>query len=112
MCVLFSGRRRLALNKKVMQYMALRSMFPVKAKDMVLVTAVGRLPPTDKGLRRLIRATKSVEHPSKPAQKGYQRMELIISGFLIQDDGTGGCVMTQVTCVPLALGGPVESFQI
>lgn len=39
----------------------------------------------------------SVEHPDKPVYRSYTRMSLTISGFMAEDDGQGGCTVTQLT---------------
>ncbi|GAA93489.1 uncharacterized protein L969DRAFT_89262 [Mixia osmundae IAM 14324] len=86
-------------------YLAMKGMFPVKAKDMCLLSIITRLPPTastvpdssDKPILRLMCATTSVEHKDRPEQSGYNRMKLAISGFVAEEDGHGGSRLIQIT---------------
>lgn len=81
-------------------YLALRSLFPIKAKDLVLLSAYATLPPTRDGRKRLISAARSVEHPTKPpGTPGYARMNIKISGFLLEEHPDGGTSFTQIACV-------------
>lgn len=74
-------------------------------KDLVLLSVITRLPPSpsrvpqsgDENVMRMVCATSSVEHPSKPPQPGCQRMELKISGFLAESDGKDGSRIVQIT---------------
>ncbi len=83
-------------------------MFPVKPKDLVLMSVIAQLPSSastipqsaDKPVLRLVAATTSTEHERKPAGSGgRQRMTLNISGFILEEDGEGGVLLTQVTDV-------------
>ena len=78
-------------------YLATKGMFPVKANDMVLLSVNATLTPTSTAKTRLVCATTSVEHPSKPPTRSYTRMSLSISGFVAEDDGQGGSRVTQLT---------------
>jgi hypothetical protein len=82
-------------------YVALKSMWPVGAKDLVLLSVYAQLPPSQtsdgRPLKRLICASRSIEHPDKPPQSGFSRMNIAISGFLLSEDGEGGCILTQVS---------------
>jgi hypothetical protein len=82
-------------------YVALKSMWPVGAKDLVLLSVYAQLPPgltaDGRPLKRLICASRSIEHPDKPPQSGFSRMNIAISGFLLSEDGEGGCILTQVS---------------
>lgn len=78
-------------------YLATKGMFPVKANDMVLLSVNATLTPTATAKTRLVCATTSVEHPSKPPTRSYTRMSLSISGFVAEDDGQGGSRVTQLT---------------
>lgn len=84
-----------AVRQAAVDYLATKGMFPVKANDMVLLSVNARL--KGSGPMRLVCATTSVEHPSKPVFRSYTRMSLAISGFLAEDDGQGGCRVTQLT---------------
>lgn len=53
---------------------------------------------------RICCATSSVDHPKKPEQPGLNRMTIKISGFILEDDGAGGCRLTQITDLS-GLGG-------
>ena len=82
-------------------YLALKSMFPIKPRDMVLLSVLARLAPspnaTGKPRERLVSATTSVQHDSKPAQSGYQRMTISNSGFLAEELPEGGCRLMQIS---------------
>lgn len=81
-------------------YLALRSLFPIKAKDLVLLSTYASLPPTSDGRRRIIAAAKSVKHPEKPpGTPGYSRMDIDISGFLLEDHPDRGTLFTQISSV-------------
>lgn len=78
-------------------YLALRSLFPIKAKDLVLLSAHATLPPTTDGRKRVISAARSVEHPVKPpGTPGYARMNIKISGFILEEHPKGGTIFTQI----------------
>lgn len=86
-------------------YLALRSVFPIKAKDLVLLNIFATLPPTPAGCKRVITAARSVEHPSKPpGTPGYARMDIRISGILLEEHPNGGTVFTQIASVPFLVG--------
>lgn len=84
-----------AVRQAAIDYLATKGMFPIKANDMVLLSVNARL--QSPGPARLVCATTSVEHPSKPVYRSYTRLALAISGFLLEDDGQGGCSVTQLT---------------
>lgn len=62
---------------------------------MVLLSVNAQLLP--EGRKRLVCATTSVEHPSKPVFRSYTRMKLSVSGFIAEEDGLGGSRVTQLT---------------
>lgn len=73
-----------------------------------MLSVSAQLPPSpstipstpDKPVLRIVCATTSVENDSKPpGQKGYARMELDIAGFVLEEDGQGGVLLTQLTDV-------------
>jgi hypothetical protein len=78
---------------------------------MVLLSVAGRLPssPTTSNQSyespsnlsssplQIFCATTSFSHPSVPIKSGFNRMELGISGFLLEEDGEGGSKIVQVT---------------
>lgn len=84
-------------RQATISYLALKSMFPIKPRDMVLLSVLARLAPSPTGCQRLVSATTSVQHASKPAQKGYQRMEIANSGFLAEELPEGGCKLMQIS---------------
>lgn len=66
---------------------------------MVLLSIASRLPPLDstQSSLRIFCATTSFDHPSAPLRSDFNRMELGVSGFLIEEDGNGGSKIVQVT---------------
>jgi hypothetical protein len=83
-------------------------MWPVSPSDVCLISVAAQLPPSpstipstpDKPVLRLVCATTSVENDKKPAGASkYKRMELDISGFILEEDGRGGVLLTQLTDV-------------
>ncbi|GAA5917774.1 hypothetical protein JCM5296_005042 [Sporobolomyces johnsonii] len=87
-------------------HMRMKGMAMVKAKDLVLLSVAGRLPmasdhPTpalpvaDK--LRIYCATTSVEHPKVPPTSAFNRMEVSISGFMIEEESGGGSRIVQIT---------------
>ncbi|ORY89321.1 hypothetical protein BCR35DRAFT_300452 [Leucosporidium creatinivorum] len=90
-------------------WIGMKGMALIKAKDMVLLSIAGRLPsstPSESPSRsessssaplQIFCATTSFSHPSVPPKSDFNRMELGISGFLIEEDGEGGSKIVQVT---------------
>ncbi|GAA5965289.1 hypothetical protein JCM21900_005695 [Sporobolomyces salmonicolor] len=87
-------------------HMRMKGMPMVKAKDLVLLSVAGRLPmasdhpapalPVADKLR-IYCATTSVEHPKVPPTSAFNRMEVSISGFMIEEEGEGGSRIVQIT---------------
>ncbi|KAK9894624.1 Bet v1-like protein [Cystobasidium minutum MCA 4210] len=101
-----ADRNKSCWREASVDYLATKGMFLIKANDMVLLSINARLYPKDK--IRLVCATTSVEHPDKPPTSSFSRMQLSISGFIAEDDGTGGSRVTQITDLS-ALGSWVPS---
>ncbi|KAM0791299.1 hypothetical protein ACM66B_005771 [Microbotryomycetes sp. NB124-2] len=91
-------------------WLAMKGMGPIKSKDMVLLSVAGRMPdpvPQDSNTvsledqkqakMRMYCATTSFEHPDYPPQSGFNRMQMGVTGFLIEEDGNGGSNIVQVT---------------
>ncbi|KAK4054528.1 hypothetical protein OIV83_001022 [Microbotryomycetes sp. JL201] len=91
-------------------WLAMKGMGPIKSKDMVLLSVAGRMPtpvPIDSNTvsiedqkeskMRMYCATSSFEHPDYPPQSGFNRMQMGVTGFLIEEDGEGGSNIVQVT---------------
>jgi hypothetical protein len=113
-----TGSRRAFIS-----YIATKGMFPIRgkiiicpfpsfywspnfqcygktAKDLVTLTVEARLPPPAERPNHMVlaSASTSVENPQCPAANGYSRMEIAVSGYLVQDDEEiGGCKLTQIT---------------
>lgn len=103
-------------------WMGMKGMAFVKAKDMVLLSVAGRLPPIPPNVEeddqsrsptptsdgsvvteeaptpklRLFCATTSFGHPARPPTRDFARMKTS-SGFVIEDDGQGGSRILQLT---------------
>ncbi|GAA6001563.1 uncharacterized protein JCM10292_006315 [Rhodotorula paludigena] len=86
-------------------HMRMKGMAMVKAKDLVLLSVAGKLPVvadhpapsmpvSDKF--RIFAATTSVDHPKVPPTSAFNRMELSVSGFLIEEVGDGSKIV-QIT---------------
>ncbi|GAA6044165.1 hypothetical protein JCM8097_003731 [Rhodosporidiobolus ruineniae] len=94
-----SGRRANCMR------MCMKGMAMVKAKDLVLLSVPGTLPTaasspahavSDK--LRIFAATTSVTHPRFPPTSEYNRMELAVSGFMIEEENEGrGSRIVQIT---------------
>ncbi|KAK4056727.1 hypothetical protein OIO90_002279 [Microbotryomycetes sp. JL221] len=90
-------------------WLAMKGMGPIKSKDMVLLSVAGRLPvPVPQDVKqvnvesnqdkmRMYCATTSFDHPDYPPQSGFNRMQMGVTGFLIEEDGQGGSNIVQVT---------------
>lgn len=79
--------------------MQMKGMPLVKAKDLVLLSVAGTLPPTDAdpaGKRRIFAASTSVDHPECPVTPAFNRMSLSISGFIIEETEIGSRII-QIT---------------
>jgi hypothetical protein len=77
----------------------------VKAKDLVLLSIPGRLPTASDEITttgpvaeklRIYCASTSVEHEKAPITPAFNRMELTVSGFLIEEEGEGSRIV-QIT---------------
>ncbi|GAA5999949.1 hypothetical protein JCM10207_005985 [Rhodosporidiobolus poonsookiae] len=94
-------------------HMKMKGMAMVKAKDLVLLSVAGTLPlsssstppdaaPIEDALKpvadklRIFAATTSVIHPKLPPTPEFNRMELSVSGFLIEEVGAGSRIV-QIT---------------
>ncbi|GAA5896898.1 hypothetical protein JCM8208_007120 [Rhodotorula glutinis] len=87
-------------------HMRMKGMAMVKAKDLVLLSVASKLPTAadepapgkpvaDKV--QIFAATTSVDHERVPATPAYNRMQLSVSGFLIEEVGAGGSKIVQIT---------------
>jgi len=84
----------------------MKGMAMVKAKDLVLLSVASKLPtaadepapgkPVADKLQ-IFAATTSVDHERVPATPAYNRMQLSVSGFLIEEVGAGGSKIVQIT---------------
>jgi len=92
-------------KKANISHMKMKGMPMVKAKDLVLLSIPGRLPtasdsPTTTGpvadKLRIYCASTSVEHANAPVTSSFNRMELGVSGFLIEEEGEGSRIV-QIT---------------
>lgn len=92
-------------KKANISHMKMKGMPMVKAKDLVLLSIPGRLPtasdsPTTSGpvadKMRIYCASTSVEHVQAPVTSSFNRMELGVSGFLIEEEGEGSRIV-QIT---------------
>ncbi|GAA5843649.1 hypothetical protein JCM9279_000822 [Rhodotorula babjevae] len=87
-------------------HMRMKGMAMVKAKDLVLLSVASKLPtaadepapgkPVADKLQ-IFAATTSVDHERVPATPAYNRMQLSVSGFLIEEVGAGGSKIVQIT---------------
>ncbi|BGP48617.1 hypothetical protein JCM10450v2_004493 [Rhodotorula kratochvilovae] len=86
-------------------HMRMKGMAMVKAKDLVLLSVANKLPTADDSPApgkavadklRIFAATTSVDHPRVPPTPAYNRMELSVSGFLIEEVGAGSRIV-QIT---------------
>lgn len=74
-----------------LEYLRFGSIFMVaKPRDMVLLSADVRLPPTCRSALRLVSACRSEVDPAKPPVKGYTRYELGVGGFMVEELGSDG----------------------
>lgn len=74
-----------------LEYLRFGSIFMVaKPRDMVLLSADVRLPPTSTSALRLVSACRSEVDPAKPPMKGYTRYELGVGGFMVEELGSDG----------------------
>ena len=79
-------------------WIGMKGVALIKAKDMVLLSIAGCLPrSSSEEPLRIVCATTSTTHPEVPPRSDYNRMELGVSGFLIEEDGNGGSKIVQVT---------------
>ncbi|GAA6063186.1 hypothetical protein JCM10212_006852 [Sporobolomyces blumeae] len=96
-------------RKASVAHMKMKGMAMVKAKDLVLLSSPGRLPTaadappspaTDPGpvadKLRIYCASTSVDHPRVPPTPTFNRMELTVSGFMIEEVGEGSRIV-QIT---------------
>lgn len=86
-------------RKGSVSWLGMKGVAVVKAKDMVLLSVVGQLPPskTEPDELRLFAATTSIEHEKKPVDRAYNRMTLNVSGFIAEAVGANGSKVTQIT---------------
>lgn len=56
-----------------------------KARDMVILSADTRLPPSADSHLRMVSGCRSEEDPSKPPVKGYTRWPLGVGGFMVEE---------------------------
>lgn len=87
--------------------MRMKGMAMVKAKDLVLLSVASKLPMADDATSeagkpvadklQIFAATTSVDHPRVPPTPAYNRMQLSVSGFLIEEIGAGGSKIVQIT---------------
>ncbi|GAA6023966.1 hypothetical protein JCM11491_003218 [Sporobolomyces phaffii] len=99
-------RFELAGVRANVSHMKMKGMPLVKAKDLVLLSVPGRLPTAeDEGASargpvadklRIYCASTSVEHARAPVSPAFNRMELTVSGFLIEEEGQGSRIV-QIT---------------
>ncbi|PWN23913.1 hypothetical protein BCV69DRAFT_13585 [Microstroma glucosiphilum] len=81
-----------------LEYLRFGSIFMVaKPRDMVLLSADVRLPPTSASALRLVSACRSEVDPAKPPVKGYTRYDLGVGGFMVEELGTDGTTSTART---------------
>ncbi|KPV75028.1 uncharacterized protein RHOBADRAFT_44543 [Rhodotorula graminis WP1] len=87
-------------------HMRMKGMAMVKAKDLVLLSVASKLPTADDEPApgkpvadkvQIFAATTSVDHERVPATPAYNRMQLSVSGFLIEEVGAGGSKIVQIT---------------
>ncbi|GAA5887756.1 hypothetical protein JCM16303_005069 [Sporobolomyces ruberrimus] len=91
--------------KANISHMKMKGMPLVKAKDLVLLSIPGRLPMKEDSIEttgpladklRIYCASTSVEHERAPVTAAFNRMELSVSGFLIEEEGEGSRIV-QIT---------------
>ncbi|GAA5887872.1 hypothetical protein JCM6882_000783 [Rhodosporidiobolus microsporus] len=93
-------------------HMKMKGMAMVKAKDLVLLSVSGTLPTSHSSplsapitptlplapKLRVFAATTSVDHPRYPPTPDFNRMELAVSGFMIEEANEGkGSRIVQIT---------------
>ncbi|GAA5910117.1 uncharacterized protein JCM6883_000559 [Sporobolomyces salmoneus] len=92
-------------KKGNVSHMKMKGMPLVKAKDLVLLSVPGRLPQAEDEIPtagpvaeklRIYCASTSVEHERAAITPAFNRMELSVSGFLIEEDGEGSRIV-QIT---------------
>ncbi|GAA5982835.1 hypothetical protein JCM5350_003003 [Sporobolomyces pararoseus] len=92
-------------RKANISHMKMKGMPLVKAKDLVLLSIPGRLPLASDGIStsgpvaeklRIYCASTSVEHERAPITSAFNRMELSVSGFMIEEEGEGSKII-QIT---------------
>lgn len=84
----------------------MKGMAMIKAKDLVLLSVAGKLPTPEDDMEdgqptveklRIFAASTSVDHPKVPPTPQYNRMTLSISGFFIEEVGSKGSKIVQIT---------------
>ncbi|GAA5925949.1 uncharacterized protein JCM15063_005169 [Sporobolomyces koalae] len=92
-------------KKANISHMKMKGMPLVKAKDLVLLSIPGRLPMETDTIEtvgpvasklRIYCASTSVEHDDAPVTPAFNRMELSVSGFVIEEEGAGSRII-QIT---------------
>ncbi|GAA6048625.1 hypothetical protein JCM3770_002063 [Rhodotorula araucariae] len=86
-------------------HMRMKGMAMVKAKDLVLLSVANKLPTAEDAPApgkavsdklRIFAATTSVDHARVPPTPAYNRMQLSVSGFMIEEVGAGSKIV-QIT---------------
>ncbi|KAK4705531.1 hypothetical protein P7C70_g672, partial [Phenoliferia sp. Uapishka_3] len=83
-------------RKGMTVWLGMKGMALIKPKDMCLISLVGRLPPNKSDTLRLYSATASFDHPDAPPKPEYTRMNIKISGFIVEEWGEGS-KLSQIT---------------
>ncbi|GAA5961122.1 hypothetical protein JCM3765_001234 [Sporobolomyces pararoseus] len=92
-------------RKANISHMKMKGMPLVKAKDLVLLSIPGRLPTASDEIStsgpvaeklRIYCASTSVVHDKAPITSAFNRMELSVSGFMIEEEGEGSRIV-QIT---------------
>lgn len=89
-----SSTRDVELAKGIaarIEYLRMGAIFMVaKPRDMVLLSADVRLPPSSDSSLRMVSSCRSEVDAEKPAVKGYTRWSLGVGGFMVEELGSDG----------------------